>query len=353
MKSQLFNICFVLCLLILLPTYSQSTEGSKQYKDVSKLFISNQILPIKLEYSNLDVNKITNDSTYLKTKLSYKKSDGSWKTFKIKMRARGNFRRSKCYYKPLKVKIKKSEYKNTLFDKNKSLKVVLPCLKGKSKNDNIIIEYMAYKIYEIISPYHFKTRLLEVDYTEIKRKKTYRHQLKGIVIEDVKKVAKRHDGNVYKGQIHPLNLDNLTATRVALFQFMISNTDYSSGYQHNGKIIFVDKKLIPIPFDFDMSGLVDTSYSMVSIVQYEELTITDVTQRLYRGFKRDKKYLYQGRKEFIAKKEEVFELINSLEPFFENPIKFTQAKKFISEFYIILYNDERFKKEIVDIARTQ
>jgi len=354
LKNLLFNLCFVfLWLLHSPPTWGQLTEDSKQYQGVSELFRSNQILPIKLEYSNLDINKKTNDSTYLKTNLSYKVSDDSWKTFELKMRARGNFRRAKCYYKPLKVKIKKSEYKNTLFDKNKSLKIVLPCLKKKGNNDNVIIEYMAYRIYEILSPYGFKTRLLEVDYTEIKRKKTYRHQLKGIIIEDVKKVAKRYDGRVYERFIHPLNLDNLTSTQVDLFQFMISNTDYSSGYQHNGKIIYVDKKMIPIPYDFDMSGLVNTSYSTVSLVQNEKLEITDVTQRLYRGFKRDEKYLYQVRKEFIAKQVEVFEHINSLETLFENPKKFTKAKEFISTFYRILQNDERFKKEIVDMARTQ
>ena len=352
MKNQLLIICFISCFLLTTSSYSQSNKQSTPFEGVTELFRSDELLPIKLEYSNLDVNKKTNDSTYLKTDFSYQELNGSWESFELKLRARGNFRRANCYYKPLKVKIKKSEYKKTLFNKNKTLKFVLPCKKEKTKNDNIVKEYMAYQIYEILSPYHFKTRLLDVDYHEIKRKKTFEHKLKGIIIEDDKKVAKRHDGKVYKRFLHPLALDHLSATRNDLFQFMISNTDFSSGYQHNGKIIYINKKMIPIPYDFDMSGLVDASYATVSQIQNQTLEITDVTERLYRGFKRDEKYLYEVKNEFISKKDEVFELIDSLEPYFEYPKKFEQARTFMSEFYIILQNNHRFKNEIIDKARS-
>ena len=350
MKSQLFT--FIFCLFLSFSAYSQASEDSTQVKETSKLFRSTEILPIRLEYSNLEVDKKTNDSTYLKTDLSYQQQDGTWKSFEIKMRGRGNFRRENCFFTPIKVKIKKSKYKNTLFDKNKELKFVLPCKKEKEKNDNVINEYLAYKLFEIISPYHFKTRLIQVDYTEIKKHSTDQHQLKGFIIEDIQKVAKRHDGDVYKKSIHPLNLDALLATRVELFQYLISNTDFATGYQHNGKVIFADKKLIPIPYDFDMSGLVNASYSSVSVIQSEELAISNVTQRMYRGFKRGDAYLHQVRQEFIDNKENINKAIERLEPYYENPKKFKTTKKYIAEFYKVIENDKRFKREIVDKLRT-
>ncbi len=46
---------------------------------------------------------------------------------------------------------------------------------------------------------------------------------------------------------------------------MIGNTDYSSAYRHNEKLLFVDGNIMPIPYDFDMSGLVDASYAVVSV----------------------------------------------------------------------------------------
>ena len=52
------------------------------------------------------------------------------------------------------MKIKKSASTETIFNGNTSLKIVLPCKNEKDKNDNIIKELIAYKIYEIVSPYH-------------------------------------------------------------------------------------------------------------------------------------------------------------------------------------------------------
>ena len=37
----------------------------------------------------------------------------------------------------------------------RSLKLVLPCLQQKEKNDNVIQELLGYKFYEVFSPYNF------------------------------------------------------------------------------------------------------------------------------------------------------------------------------------------------------
>ena len=92
MKNQLFTVCFISCFLLSTLSYSQSNKNSKDYEGVTELFRSDALLPIKLEYSNLDINNKTNDSTYLKTDFSYKELDGTWKAFELKLRARGNFR---------------------------------------------------------------------------------------------------------------------------------------------------------------------------------------------------------------------------------------------------------------------
>ena len=354
LKINFLYITFLSFLFISVSLQSQTTESSKSNDGITKLFRSNEIIPIKLSFSNKNVRNNTNDSTYIKTDLIYKETMNatSWDTIKIKLRARGNFRRANCYFPPIKVKIKKKAYKNTLFNKNKTLKFVLPCLLEKSNNDNIVREYMAYQLFEIISPYHFKTRLTNIDFTQIKRKKTIERQLKGIIIEDDKRVAKRHDGKVYKRSIHPMNLDHLTSIRNDLFQYMIGNTDFSSGYQHNGKLIFINKKMMPIPYDFDMSGLVNASYSTVSKIQNQELEITEVTDRVYRGFKRDEGLLQKVRLEFIDNKSKILETIDRLEPYFEDPKKFKNSRNYILEFFEIIINDQSFKAKISNRGRT-
>ena len=180
-------------------------------------------MKIKLNYSNKDMKKKTNDSTLSETNLNFFNEE-KWNTIPVSLRARGNFRRAKCYFPPIKMKIKKSQTKNTVFNGNKSLKLVLPCRTENEKNDNILQEYIAYKIYELISPYHFKTRRVDVDFTEPKGKKSKTFFLKGFLIEDDSRLAKRFDGSNFFDEIfqHENKLD--------LFDHMFYNIDIYHQY---------------------------------------------------------------------------------------------------------------------------
>jgi len=333
-------------------SFSQHIKKSVQPEQVTKLFRSQEILPMKLGFSNKDIKKKTNDSTYIKTNISYKAEDGSWKVLAVKLRVRGYFRLGKCYFPPIKIKISKAAGKGTLFEGNKKSKLVLPCFPQKGKNDFIIKEYMAYKLYEIISPYNFRTRLASISFTEDKGKKTKIHDLKGILIEDDKNVAKRYGGKVIERTIHPLSQDPVTSVRNAFFQFMIGNVDFSTYARHNVKLLYVNKKIIPFPYDFDLSGLVNSSYAEVLVINDVPVTST-VTERLYRGFKRDQSIILQVRKEFLDNKTKLLQTVDSMEPFFDNPKEFLKAKNYISDFFEILINDGRFKKEIINKLRTK
>ncbi len=334
-------------------TLAQNTDLSKQEKQPAKLFRTEQTLSIKWTYSSKDIKQKTNDSTYIESKISYKKEDGSWESMEIELRARGNFRRANCYFTPLKLKIKKSNAKGTVFKGNKKLKLVLPCRTEKNNNDKLIKEYLAYKLYELISPYHFKTRLVDIDFTELRGKKTKSHALKGILVEDDKNIAERFNGNVLDINVHPLSQNDECSVRNDFFQFLIGNTDYSTAYQHNQKLLFIDKKIMPVPYDFDMSGLVDASYSVVSKIQNNELAITKVTQRLYRGFKRDEAIYKTVRNEFLKNESKLLGVVHDMEPFFSEPKEFESALKYVNSFYKIISDDKKFQKSILDRARTK
>ena len=135
--------------------------------------------------------------------------------------------------------IKKDQYKETIFDGNKTMKLVLPCKIESENNDNIIQEFIAYKIYEQISPYHFKTRRVNIDFTEPKgKKKVKTFKLKGFLIEDDKRVSQRHESRVFERFVHPMAMDHLTSVHNAFFQYLLGNTDFSVAYQHNGKLMY-------------------------------------------------------------------------------------------------------------------
>ena len=115
MKKQVF---FILSFIFSFQIFAQDTEST------NSLFEDQTPLKVKINYSNKEMNKKTNDSTYITTDLSY--MDGSsWKTFEVNLRARGNFRRAKCYFPPIKMKIKKANREGTLFSENKTLKLTV------------------------------------------------------------------------------------------------------------------------------------------------------------------------------------------------------------------------------------
>ncbi len=350
MKKQVQFLVFVFILILGNPTFSQSLNAVAESGRMTVLFQSSEALPIKLNYSIRDIRKGTKDSTYIDTQLSYLQ-DSSWVSFGIGIRTRGNFRKEHCYNPPIKIKLQKEHVKETLFEGNKRLKLVLPCLILKRSNDDILKEFLAYKLYEKISPYHFKSRLVHIEFAEQRPNKSIDHWFKGILLEDDKNVARRFNGQLISRSVHPLQQNALTSIQNDMFQYMIGNTDYSTAYQHNQTLIFVDKATIPLPYDFDMSGLVDASYAVVSEIPNEPVDITDVKQRLFRGFRRETALMQQVRKEFLENKEILLAVVDGLSGSFDDAKEFSKTRKYIEGFFDILQSDASFKREILDKAR--
>ncbi len=312
------------------------------------LFKDQTPLKIKLSVSNDALRLETDDTTYIKTSLSYY-HEQKWQNINISIRARGNFRRSKCYFPPTKIKIKKSKAKQTLFQGNKRLKLVLPCLLEEEKNDNVIQEFIAYKFYEKIAPYHFKTRKVDIEFNEVDGDKIISHSLKGFLIEDDKRVAERHGGKIHEKYVHPKAMDHLTSVQNSFFQFMIGNTDFSVAYQHNGKLLSIDGEIYPLPYDFDLSGLVDASYATVS----SRFGIKSVRQRKYRGFKREGNYVEKVRAQFRDNKAEFLKIVEKQEPEFELPSEYETTRDFLMSFYEVIEENEKFEKQIIKDLRTR
>jgi len=342
---------FLILLVWVYAIYGNLLSAQNGIGETTALFSKQEPIFIKLNLSVKELKKNTNDSTFMESILYYKNEMEAYDSLKIDLRARGNNRRENCYYAPLKLKLSKSVTKGTFFEGNKELKLVLPCLIESHNNDYVIKELMAYQLYEIVTPVHYKTRLVNIEFVEEKGKRTITKDLKGVLIEDIDNVAKRLHGNEIKRRILPLQQDDVASIRNSFFQYLIANTDFSTTYLHNGKLLFIDKKIIPLPYDFDMSGLVDASYAVVSNIQNITLDITDVKERLYKGYKRDELLFEQVRKEFIDNKSKMFEAIDHLEKYFDDRNQFIIAKRFVTQFFEIIENDNAFKRKILDKAR--
>ena len=336
--------CQLIIPLIFISTFT-TLSGQRIIKS-DTLFSNQAPLRIQLNYSNKELNLKTNDSTFIQTQLVYFDKN-QLKELQVSLRARGNFRRKNCFFTPIKMKIKKSVSAESIFKGNTSLKIVLPCKNERDKNDNIIKEFIAYKIYEIISPYYFKTRMLQIELNNKPEKGGKNYHLKGFLIEDDDKLAKRFDGKIIERKIHPLAMDHFNSVNLSLFNYMIGNTDFSSSHRHNGKLLFYDKKIIPIPYDFDLTGWVNPSYGkgVVNRLGFES------EKRKYIGFKRDENLFEEVRNHFLSLKEKIFNEINSFKTDFDHNYEFEIMSDYLEDFYRILENDKLFNRLIVSEAR--
>lgn len=318
---------------------------------LDSLFDIQTPLNIALTLSIKEVGGSKEDTAYLAHALYYYNAAGDKDSIPVGLKARGNFRLQQCYFPPLKMKIAKKDAKNTLFEGNKKLKLVLPCHNGNNNNELVLKEYLCYKLYEAFTPYSFKTRLVHIDLTELRRKnKTQSYKLKGILIEDVGKAAKRLNAKEVKANVPSTSLGDTSALRFDLFQFLIANTDWSKSYQHNSKLIYERPNYIPLPYDFDMSGVVDAPYAVVSEVNGQQLPITDVRDRFYRGHCRSAATTDFVRKEYLAKEEQLLAVPDMVKGELADK-EIDDIKDYLKEFFEILKDDRSFQMDILDRCR--
>jgi len=338
---------FILLNLLLLSGISLAQDNSDILFSESAVNETDpaKLMTLRLEIPIKTLRKETNDSTYVPSMLYFKEKE-TWDSIPVKIRTRGEFRRKKCIFPPVKLKFKKKDIPNTVFDHNKKLKLVVPCRHEEAKNDNVVKEYLAYKLYEPVTPYHFKTRLVNLEWSQKASKKKSGHQLKGILLEDLDHLADRVGGDAYDRNVHPMRLDTLNGIRNAFFQYMIGNADYSVTVGHNYKIIYRDEKFLVIPYDFDLAGLVNADYGKSSDVQNLRFMGDQPAARVYRDFPRNPALVEQVRQEYLDNKNEILKQLERTKLFFDNEDEYAEAELYIAKFFQVLEDDKKFNRLI-------
>jgi hypothetical protein len=128
----------------------------------------------------------------------------------------------------------------------------------------LLKEYLAYKIYERLNPdYHVRARLVKVTIRDAHVEKTLPTTW-ALLLEHEEELQARLNGKILETyNIHTDSLHQEYTALNALFQFLIGNTDWNMGDNRN---IYLFRpwngKVIPIPYDFDFSGLVNAPYAL-------------------------------------------------------------------------------------------
>ena len=217
--------------------------------------------------------------------------DPAGQSLPIALQLRGITRRTSeiCDFPPLRVDFTAPPPPTSVFAGQKRLKLVTHCRNSASFQQYVLLEYAAYRLYNILTPHSFRVRLANITYQGEDGRTIA--QRAGFFIEDLKDVAKRNATTETKAppRIETAELNAGDAARYAMFQHMIANHDWSmragpAGDEccHNAKLIGPRGAgtVIPIPYDFDYSGFVNAPYATPP----DQLKINDVKQRFYRGY---------------------------------------------------------------------
>lgn len=274
-------------------------------------FSDNSRFICTLEFDIKSFQKNKDDREYMPAKMTYYDADSIPLEQEFRIKARGNFRQQHCGLPPFWINVKKADIKTEEFEDYKKIKVVTHCRGGNSYNQYLLKEYLAYRIFNIISPYSFRVRLMQVTYTDIGRNnKKYTYW--AFMIEPEEMMAQRLEAVPFKNDhISIFYTDTLTTDIMTLYQYMIGHVDFSVSGQHNLKLIKLRDPFrhypIPVPYDLDYAGIVNAYYA----VPRENMKIENVRERYYLGACRSEKDYEKALDIVLEKEEEIYSLISN------------------------------------------
>jgi hypothetical protein len=334
MKS--WHVAVVFSFIISSPGFSQKETGQ------SPLFATDDVLEIRLSG---DIRQLmddrSKDAPYHPITLRYQ-DKGKEIAISAKVRTRGHFRlsRENCIYPPLLLNFSKKKELPSPFTNQDKLKLVTPCMSDKY----VVQEYLVYKIYNLVTPKSLQARLAKVVYEDtVKGKAT--QPLYGILLEDDDHMADRNGSFVSeKMSVRPETTNRNDFLKMAVFEYLVGNTDWSIQYLQNIKLIKEDSTSIPstVAYDFDHAGIVRAPYAKPA----PELMLSATQVRRYRGFcATDMKAFTEVFAYFNGLKESIYALYVGNPLLDEKYVKNTV--KFLDDFYATINDPKKAEKEFM------
>ncbi len=318
--------------------------------DVDPLFRSGDTLEVEIEAPFGMLSRDRPNEEEAPGKFRYRNADGNLVEFDIAIRTRGRLRRGKeiCNFPPFRLNFKKSQVEDTLFHKQDKLKLVSHCKHNSEPYEqSLISEYLAYRIFNLLSDKSFRARLLRVTYIFSDKKRD--EDGYAIVIEHKDRLEKRLGAKTISTQrvkIGSIQPDDLNLT--SMFHYFIGNTDFSpiasvpnEDCCHNQVLFTREGDLsLTIPYDFDQSGIVDSPYSQPN----PRFKLRSVRERLYRGRCINNERLPATLEKFRAKRGEIEALITNQDGLSGNTAR--SMLDFIGQFYRTIDDPKRVARQI-------
>lgn len=264
------------------------------------------------------------DSVWFPAVLSWEDASGNKTEVQVELEARGKNRREVCEFPPLKMRVVPGE--EHPFRKG-SYKVVTHCLEDSGES-LLLREYLVYRLYGALTENSFRTKLLTATYTD-KSGAAPPVKSRIILLEGKKELLERLDATDLEAEEPVREISATDYHLFAVFQFMIGNTDWNLDKEHNVRLITCGESAlpIPVPYDFDRSGLVNAPYAE----PHPMLPIDHVRERFFQWRGKDRKQLEPVLALFRERHDQLMNLVWEME---ELPLAERQdIVRYLEEFF--------------------
>ncbi|MFQ5932821.1 MAG: hypothetical protein ACE5MM_10475 [Nitrospiraceae bacterium] len=284
--------------------------------------------------------------------LAFRDINGSPVAVPVGIRPRGGWRRQKrnCDFPNYWLNLPKQQVENTLFDGQDELPVVTPCrVNQKDYQAYVLQEYLAYRIYNVLTQSSFRVRLAQMTYIDAAAQGDTLTKYV-FLVEHADQLASRHRMTVLDVRARQDDVDPDRLWPMLLFQYMIGNTDWSVSGLHNIMLLADQEQIpLPVPFDFDWTGIVNPRYAAPD----PSLNLKRITDRLWRGHcKPEEAARAQLAVAFalLSKhKDEIYALYLN-QPRLDR-IRLEETYDYLDEFYETINHPDRVRREFIQTCR--
>ena len=326
------------------------------------LFDSHELmeLTIPLNFKALCRPREDSDCAYTPTLLEYRDSEGRMQSMDIEIITRGGWRSltRNCSAPLLFIRFDEETSAGTPFEGQSVLPLTTHCGQGltleatrfrqrrSSWEQYLLREYLAHRLYNPLTGVSLRSRLVRMTYPN-PDKPSRRIVHYAFFTEHFESVAARNGLELLDRKSFEAGaLDASAAARLALFQYMIGNTDWSIVRERN-VILLKDSagRLQPLPYDFDMSGLVNAHYAGPA----PTLPIETVRDRYYLGFchpDTDWNALFAV---FLQQEPAMRDMVTQIPELDKKSLK--SVNGFLGEFFETIRSEDLRRQDIVDQCR--
>ncbi len=333
-------------------------SGVSADSPASRLFDSHSVLKLSIpvNFKALCRPRETPDCDYTPTQLEIEDENGATQSIPIEIRIRGGWRAlsKNCDIPLLFIRFSEQHTAGTPFEGESLLPLTTHCGKFHgldnpiaarrhgSYEEVLLREYLGYRLYSLITDASLKVRLVQINY-ENPEKPGRVISSYAFFTEHFNSLAARKKADLLpRFSFDHETLDTHSADILALFQFMIGNTDWSIVRQRNTILIqSPGGKQVPVPYDLDMSGLVNAHYAGPA----PGLPIDNVRDRYYLGFCHPDIDWTSLFLEYRHKQEALLALPGEIPELGKTEQK--SAVRYLEKFFSILNSAEQADKKII------